>query len=237
METVQETKGMANATSEPAFAPTVEVPKAGERFSDEELHTRFGVPTQHGIRVSDENRCIVLVHLVGIHSGYTNTDRGDYILYMGENSDRAGLLNQKMSDGNLALSRSMKDGYTVLYFVKEGNVLVFRSRVEYSTHRFQVEMNRDDEPRVVVEFKLQTVRAGRAPVDTKTAERPAEGSRPVVRHPGLEIIDSPPLTPEEIAAIEDFIGRPEPQTISKEEFLSIVMDDKKLEERVKNLQQ
>lgn len=222
---------------EPAFPPTVAVPKAGERFSDEELHARFGVPTQHGIRVSGDNRCIVLVHLVGTDSGYTNTDRGAYILYMGENSDRYGLDNQKMAGGNLSLRRSMKDGYTVLYFLKEENVLVFRSRVEYDSHEFLVDMNRDGDPRVVVEFKLRTVHAGKMSDAAVVSETGTTGPRHVVAGDAdLEIIDSPPLTPDEIAAVKDFFSAGEPRTISKEEFLSIVMDDKKLEERIQRLE-
>lgn len=216
---------------EPAFAPTVEVPKAGERFSDEELHARFGVPTRHGIRVNKENRCMVLVHLVGIHSGYMNTDRGTHILYMGENSDLEGLENQKMSGGNLALSRSMKDGYTVLYFIKEGNVLVFRSRVEYESHEYLIEVNSNDDPRVIVEYNLRTVRSGQAPSDTKT-EMHVAGLRRAARDPDLEIVDSPPLTPSEIAAIKDSISDDDPRTLSKEEFLAIVTDSKKLKEHI-----
>lgn len=218
---------------EPAFPPTVAVPKAGERFSDEDLHTRFGVPTEHGMRVNKDNRCMVLVHLVGTDSGYTNTDRGTHILYMGENSDRDGLDNQKMSGGNLSLRRSMKDGYTVLYFVKEEDVLVFRSRVEYVSHEFLVDMNRDGDPRVIVEFKLRTVHAGRMSDRTVAPETGAEGPRHVVAgEEDFEIIDSPPLTPDEIAAVKDFLAADKPHTISAEEFLSIVMDDKKLEERI-----
>lgn len=222
---------------EPAFPPTVAAPKAGERFSDEELHTRFGVPTQHGIRVSRDSRCIVLVHLVGADSGYTNTDRGTYILYMGENSDRDGLDNQKMSGGNLSLRRSMKDGYTVLYFLKEENVLVFRSRVEYDSHEFLVDMNSDGDPRVVIEFKLRTVHAGSMSDGTAASETGAAGPRHVVAgEADLEIIDSPPLTPDEIAAVKDFPSADEPRTISKDDFLSIVMDDKKLEEHIQRLE-
>ena len=209
------------------------LPRAGERFSDEELHARFGVPTEHGIRVSRENKCIVLVHLVGIHSGYTNTDRGTDILYMGENSDREGLQDQEMSGGNLALSRSKEDGYTVLYFIKEGSVLVFRSHVEYDSHKIRKVVNGKDQLRGVIEFRLRAIR-GERPV-AGTAERGGAAAPPVAERAEIEEIYSPPLTYGEIAAIEDSLSDPEPRSASKEEFLDMIMDDKKLKEHIRHL--
>ena len=72
-------QGMGTRTGnapEPATAPTVALPRAGEKFSDDELHRRFGVPTEHRIRVSRENKCIALVHLArhppGVHETQTS---------------------------------------------------------------------------------------------------------------------------------------------------------------------
>ena len=143
--------------SEPVPPLTVAIPREGERFTDEELGARFGVPLRGGIRVSRANKCMVLVQLVGISSGYTNTDYGTAVSYMGQNADPDGIQNQQMSGNNLALSRSTDDGYTVLYFIKEGTDLVFNSRVVYVSHGFEVETNRIGQPRVVIKFKLKAV--------------------------------------------------------------------------------
>lgn len=100
---------------------------------------------------------MVLVCPVGIGSGHADTDCGTAVSYRGQNADPDGIQNQQMSGGNLALSRSADDGYTVLYFTKEDTDLVFRSRVVYVSHGFGVETNRLGQPRVVIEFKLRAV--------------------------------------------------------------------------------
>ena len=46
---------------------------------------------------------------------------------------------------------------------------------------------------------------------------------------------SPPLTREEIAAIEDSLSDPEPLSASKGEFLDMIMDDKKLKDHIRRL--
>lgn len=263
LELDQETGDTPKPATDLLPAPTVALPKAGERFSNEELHTRFGVPTYGGIRVNRENRCIVLVHRVGADSGYTNTDRGTDILYMGQNTDQDDLRNQEMTNtNNLALRRSKKEGYTVLYFIKEGNVLVFNSRVEYVMHRYGIEAKHDGKRhvvtsvpseasgmevedddyakrRVVIEFTLRAVRevVEQSPSDHNEGmnKHAVTSDRPVARgQVGIEVIDSPPLTPEEIASIESYLAGPEPPSISKYEFLDIIMDDKKLEARIKS---
>lgn len=235
------------------------LPKVGDRFTDEELHAKFGVPTEHGIRVSKKNKCIVLVHLVGIYSAYTNTDRGTHILYMGQNSDQDGLQNQAMSGNNLALKRAKEEGYTVLYFIKENDMLVFRGLVECDKDSYKVEMNAKGKPRVVIEFTLRLVEKSPSNDIEATREHVEATARPVasremeneansqslsqvvgttterVARSRIEVIDSPPLSPEEIADIEDFLAEPDPSTISKEEFLAIIMDDKKLENRIRDL--
>ena len=157
----------AAAASEPVPSPTVEVPRAGERFTDEDLAAKYGVPLRGGIRVSTASKCIVLVHAARDRAGYANTDHGDSVTYMGQNADRDGIQNQQMSGNNLALSRSKEWGCTVLYFIKEGDDLVFNSRVEYASHGFEIETLVSGQPRVVVKFELKAIAgaADPAPVD------------------------------------------------------------------------
>ncbi len=168
-------------------------------------------------------------------------DRGARILYTGQDSDRTGAHDQEMSGGNLALSRSKKEGYTVLYFTKEGGGMVFNSRVECDSHEFEFGASWGEQPRTVIRFNLRAV--GR---DDQALRKHASGIEPAKEHiksaalsaaggrARIEAIDSPPLTPEEISAIKKFFAGPEPTTISKEEFLSIVTDDKKLKDRIQH---
>ena len=244
VKTLQKTAHKAAATSEPVAITAVAVPKEGEEFSDKELHARFGVPMQGGIRVSRENRCIVLVGAVDDSPGRTGAGPSATIVHMGQDADRRGVQNQEMSDVNLALSRSSEEGYTVLHFTKGRNAMTFNSRVEYDSHEFEFEFEAGGgrRPRVVIKFNLRKVGEG-APAQQKVAdavEATKELKSATAQHVGggqarIEATDSPPLTPEEVADIEDFLAGPEPSTISKEEFLGIVMDDKKLREHVRSL--
>ena len=241
MNRLQKTMRESEGAPEPAVAPAAAAPKKGERLSDEELHARFGVPMQGGIRVSRENRCIVLVNCAGDGMGYANEDRGADILYMGQDPDHAGVQDQEMSGNNLALSRSKDEEYAVLYFVKEDDTATFDSRVEYDSHEFEAVISGDGQHRVAVKFSLQKV-GEETPSRRRDAgiEVAKEHGKAAERHAGddgaeIDAIDSPPLTTEEIAAIEDFLAEPEPRTIPKEEFLSIVMDDKKLKEHIRSM--
>ena len=157
MSTHQKIVRNVAAVPEPVGDPTVAVPRAGEKFSDAELGARFGVPLRGGMRVSAENKCIVLVHTAGAYSGHANIDYGTAVSYMGQNADPDGIQNQQLSGNNLALSRSREDGYTVLYFIREGADLVFNSGVECVSHSYEVETNRLGQPRVVIKFKLRLV--------------------------------------------------------------------------------
>lgn len=239
---LQKTAHKATATPEPGAITAVATPMEGERFSDKELHARFGVPMQGGIRVSRENRCIVLVGATGDNGGRTGVDPGASIVHMGQNADLSGIQNQEMTGDNLALSRSSEEGYTVLYVTKEHGAMTFNSRVECDSHEFEVEMGDGRQPRVVIKFNLRRIKevdpAQRklvGAIEAIEGYRNASAAHVADGQTGIEVIDSPPLTPEEIADIEDFLAEPEPRTISKEEFLSIVMDDKKLEERIQGL--
>lgn len=239
---LQQTAQGIGPASEPAATRTAAMPRDGEMFSDMELHARFGVPMQGGIRVSHEKECIALVGRSGDNSGHMDADRGTRIMYTGQDSDRAGVHDQEMSDGNLALSRSKEEGYTVLYFTKEGGKMAFNSRVECDSHEFELETSWGEQPRAVIKFNLRAVgrddRALRkhasdiefAKEHIKSAALNATGGRAM-----MGAIDSPPLTTEEISAIKKFFAGPEPNTISKEEFLSIVMDNKKLNDHIRHL--
>lgn len=156
MSARQETVCKADTASDPTGAPTVAVPKTGEKFKDEELHARFGVPMRGGIRVSEERRCIVLVDL-DAGTKYANTDEGNAVSYMGQDSDRDGIQNQDMSANNLALRHSKENGYTVLYFIKQEGNLVFNSCVEYDAHRLEVEEKDGKRARVIIKFRLKRV--------------------------------------------------------------------------------
>lgn len=178
----QEIASETDSASAPATAPTVAVPRAGEKFSDEELHARFNVPVWGGIRVSRERKCIVLVDLA-VNSCYEDIDYGRTVSYMGQNSDREGIQDQEMPNSglfpiplitepvdsgerrtqaagnNLSLARSKGEGYTVLYFTKEwgDGGLRFDSRVECDSHDFEVEQRAGRPHRVVIKFKLRKV--------------------------------------------------------------------------------
>lgn len=154
MSARQETVCKADTASDPTGGPTVAVPKTGEKFKDEELHARFGVPMRGGIRVSEERRCIVLVDA---DAKYANTDEGNAVPYMGQDSDRDGIQNQDMSASNLALRHSKENGYTVLHFIKQEGNLVFNSRVEYDSHRLEVEEKDGRRARVIIKFRLKRV--------------------------------------------------------------------------------
>ena len=182
MSALQEIAGSADTLPEPVATPTVAVPRAGEKFSDEDLHARFNVPVWGGIRVSRDKKCIVLVDLA-VPSDYDDIDYGRTISYVGQNSDREGIHDQEMSNtgispdtskteptdpgerrmqaasNNLSLSRSKGDGYTVLYFTREWGVgdLRFDSRVECDSHGFEDERRAGRPPRRIIKFKLRKV--------------------------------------------------------------------------------
>lgn len=170
----------AGAASEPGGAPIVAVPRAGERFSDEDLDAMYGVPTAGGMRVSRKNRCIALVRPAGSRPGRENAGQGACFVHTGRNSDYDGSHGGDLSREDLALSRSKEDGYTVLCFAREGDALVFVSRVECDSHELGVGADADGRPRRVVEFKMRTVSdeasAGRQPADGTSPASAAETS-------------------------------------------------------------
>lgn len=141
---------------EAAAAPTVGMPRAGERLSVEELVSRFGVGAQGDVRINHAGKCIVLVDRT---NGKPNRGNGDggcmtFLRTAMASYDRAGRDGGLFGD-NLLLSRSREEGYTVLYFRKVRNMLEFASRVEYDSHAF-----RDKECGGGVMFKMRAVSDG-----------------------------------------------------------------------------
>ena len=172
VNTFQEAARKSGAVPNSRAAPIVTLPRAGERFSDEELNARYGVPIDGSVRVSRTNRCMVLVHPAGARPGNADADRATDILYTGESSGPKGVQNT-MSDDNFALARSKEDGYTVLHFAKEGDALVFNSRVEYVSHEFKAGADVDGLPRTVIEFKMRVL------CEASALRQPADGTRTV----------------------------------------------------------
>ena len=162
--TTKEASGDSHTIGAP-LNPHAVAPDPGSKFTDEELRDRFGVRLRGGIRVSRENKCIVLVALVDGNTVYRNTNDGDTVVYMGENHRGNKEVDQVMDGNNLALSRSREEEYTVLYFTKQGSMLVFDKIVEYESHRFE---NR--EGRKVIFFKL-----GAAGIEAPARQRIAGG--------------------------------------------------------------
>lgn len=165
---LRETASKSSTASDPGVATAATVPAPGERFSDEDLHIMYGVPADGCMRVSRKNRCMVLARPAGSPSGHAGAGRDAGMVHMVQASDRAGSGSPGVSCDGLALARSREDGYTVLCFTRDGDALVFNSRVEYDSHEFRVEADADGGAGGVVEFRLRTVGGG-----TPTRRRPA----------------------------------------------------------------
>lgn len=159
----------------------IPVPAAGERFDEQGIGARFGVPPAGGIRVNHEKKCIVLVDRV---DGGTcqNVGGGGTVEYMGRNQpgDYKGDRDQTMTAENLVLKRSKEDGYTVLYFMKEGNDLVFSRLVEYKSDRPAAQESRSGRKRNAIVFTLGTV-DGEAGAGSDTRGMPGAASAAAAR--------------------------------------------------------
>ena len=169
----------------------IPVPAAGERFDEQGIGARFGVPSAGGIRVNHEKKCIVLVDRVDGNM-YQNVDGGGTVEYMGRNQpgDYEGDRDQTMTAENLILKHSKKDGYTVLYFMKEGNDLVFSRLVEYKSDRPAAQESRSGRKRNAIVFTLGTV-GGEAGAGSHARGMPGAASATAASQgaPDLDLIE------------------------------------------------
>ena len=103
------------------------LPKLGEKFTEDQMAERFGVPPGGGIRTSKTSRDIILVSRVDVPTGYDDDDSGEYVYYSGYVEKDDG----QMADWrNKMLSESRQNGRRVLYFVKDLGKISFHGCVE-----------------------------------------------------------------------------------------------------------
>lgn len=114
-------------TGSDSTAPAL--PKEGEKFTEDQMAERFGVPPFGGIRFSKTSSDICLVSRVDIPNEYHDEDSGECVYYAGYAEKRA---DQLTDCRNKALSESGKNGKRVLFFVKDARLLAFHGRVEYA---------------------------------------------------------------------------------------------------------
>lgn len=147
--------GLEVVHSEPVVvALNAGMPRAGERFNDGEMASRFGVRAQGDVRINHAGKCIVLVdHANGGSGRADGVDCTTFFRAAEAAGGRDGRDGGLVGD-DLLLSRSREEGYTVLYFTRVGEMLEFASRVEYDSHAFE------DRGRGGVVFKLRAVGDG-----------------------------------------------------------------------------
>ncbi len=127
----------------------------GSKFSDEELGARLGVPTTGGIRVSHENKCIVLVDRLG-GDDTRGGSVGDIVRYAGQDLGGGAEADQVLDGANLDLALSKARGYSVLGFSREGEgSLVLDRVVECDSLCFERGGGRN-----VIVFKMRVVDGG-----------------------------------------------------------------------------
>ena len=102
-------------------------PVPGEKFTEDQICERFGLEKRGSIRVSRTSKTIVLVNRADAQAQYRNAEYGEYIVFNGRHFPDS---DDQMQMENLSLANSNRDGYDVLYFVKECDHLAFRGRVE-----------------------------------------------------------------------------------------------------------
>lgn len=131
-------------------------PVPGEKFTEDQICERFGLEKHGGIRVSRTSKTIVLVNRVDAQTQYRNVEYGEHIVFNGRHFPDS---DDQMQMENLSLANSSRDGYDVLYFVKEHDHLAFRGRVEYVSDG-PTPAN-GDRPGVGISFKLRLIGDGR----------------------------------------------------------------------------
>lgn len=131
------------------------LPKSGETFTEDQLGKRFGVSSEHGIRIS-KSTDIILVRLADAPTIYGDHDSGDEINYAGMYYDGHADLSVRE---NKVLSDSRKNGNRVLYFVKRSDKLEFRGLYEC------VDSSYTDDPSYgrAISFRLKRVNGAASP--------------------------------------------------------------------------
>lgn len=84
-------------------------------------------------------------------TSYFDDEDGEFLTYVGEGQN-----DQTLTRNNKSIHLSKENGYTMLYFkTPSRNKLFFRFPVEYYSHSFTTQENRDGCPRKVILFKLK----------------------------------------------------------------------------------
>ena len=103
------------------------LPAPGERLTEDQVRRRFSTEGLGSIRVSRASKTIVLVDRADARAQPARAVCGRHILFSGRHDpDSGGLARQE----DLILANSGRDGYDVLYFVKDSETLAYVGRVE-----------------------------------------------------------------------------------------------------------
>ena len=186
--------------------PPDPLPQRGDRFTEEQLRERFGLPppctgipphekprpSSGGIRTSETSTDIILVG--DVHSGYDDIELGRRTMYDGAYRRE---WPDQMVGPNLRLAKSRENGDRLLYFTKEDGVFRFDCIAECVKHR-----DRDDPSRPgALAFELEIVgaaasacrddRTGRQAAGDESGQKAARGGRAAGRRhdPGHLRID------------------------------------------------
>lgn len=118
---------MASNAHRGSDAAAAALPREGEKFTEGQMVERFGASPPGGIRLSKISSDIILVRRADVPNHCNDGDPGDCIYHGGYAEEHA----DRMIDWrNKALSESGKNGNRVLFFVKDGDKLVFHGCVE-----------------------------------------------------------------------------------------------------------
>lgn len=183
----------------------VPLPERGAEFTEEQVCERFGVKKYGGIRVNHASKIIVLVNRVDVQTQYRNVEHGRYLDFSGHDVDSRG----NMQSDDVALANSVKDGYVVLYFVKEHGRLLFEGQVECMSHPSPSDVR----PGQKISFRLKPIKGLRnaparpldATLDTiEMVEEALSSARKFETHQGLARSLPKEVSPESLGRILDY---------------------------------
>ena len=144
------------------------LPQPGDKFTEDQLRDRFGVPVKGGIRPSLTSSDIVLVR--NVHSNYVDVEKGKRITYAGQYYKGK---DDQMIWGNLKLAKSRENGNRLLYFVKQDGVLEFNGIVECIASRRSGDLDRPG----ALAFELEMVDAAAGAAAGRQGDRAARRAR------------------------------------------------------------